>query len=156
MPMVYSFSLATAGDLTTSATPATESNAMFLKAGVRNSALKALYVQGKGASLASLTGIIFRLIKFGTASTGGTGITPTPKDPGMQAAKATMASRPSSGSTRVNRITFGCGGAGPGGWAAMDADSVELLEGGGALSLDLMDASGVASMKYEFSGEMQE
>jgi hypothetical protein len=97
-----------------------------------------------------------RIIKFATASTAGTGITPTPKDPGMQAAKATAASRPTAGATRVNRIVFGCGAAGPGGWVAPNPDSLEVLEGGGALSIDGMDSSGTASMNYEFSAEIVE
>lgn len=153
MPMVYSSSLATAGNLATNATPNTETDAFFLKAGVRNAALQACYLMGKGAGLTAISGIIMRIIKFTTASTGGTGITPTPKDPGMQAAKATAASAPTAGATRVNRITFGCGAAGPGGWVAPNPDSVELLEGGGALSIDGMSASGTASLNYELSFE---
>jgi len=153
MPMVYSSSLATAGNLTTNGSANTETDAWFLKAGVRNAALQAVYVIGKGAGLTAISGIAFRIIKFTTASTGGTGITPTPKDPGMQAAKATAASRPTAGSTRVNRIVFGCGAAGPGGWVTPNPDSVELLEGGGGLSIDMMDISGTISLNYEFSFE---
>lgn len=156
MPMVYTVSLATAGNLTTSATPATETDTFFVKAGVRNVALQSMYVVGKGAGLTALSGISFRIIKFTTASTAGTGMTPTPKDPGSQAAKATSASRPTAGTTRVNRLVFGCGAAGPGGWQAMNADSVELLEGGGALSIDSMDVSGTASLPFEFSAEIVE
>jgi hypothetical protein len=33
---------------------------------------------------------------------------------------------------------------------------MELLEGGGALSIDGMDASGTVSLNYEFSFEFQE
>lgn len=154
--MVYSLSLATAGNLTTNATPNTETDAFFVKAGVRNVALQSLQMLGKGAGLTAISGIIMRIIKFTTASTAGTGMTPTPKDPGMQAAKATAASRPTAGSTRVNRIITGCGAAGPGGWVAPNPDSVEMLEGGGGLSIDGMDASGTASLAYEFSLEIQE
>lgn len=156
MPMVYTCSLATPGNLTTNATPATETDAWFLKAGVRNAALQAVYAIGKGAGLTTISGISFRICKFTTASTAGTGMTPTPKDPGMQAAKATSASRPTAGTTRVNRIVFGCGAAGPGGWVAPNPDSLEQLEGGGALSIDMFDVSGTASLPYEFSFEFQE
>src|SRR6266446_6234586 len=156
MPMVYTISLATAGNLTTNATPATETDTFFVKAGVRNAALQSMYVIGKGAGLTALSGISFRIIKFTTASTAGTTMTPTPKDPGSQAAKATSASRPTAGSTRVNRLVFGCGAAGPGGWQAMNPDSVELLEGNGALSIDSMDVSGTASLVFEFSAEIIE
>lgn len=156
MPMVYTLSLATAGNVTTNATPATENETFFLKAGVRNAALQAMYVLGKGAGLTAISGIAHRIIKFTTASTSGTSITPTPKDPGMQAAKATAASAPTAGSTRVNRIVFGCGAAGPGGWVAPNPDSVELLEGGGALSIDGLNVSGTASLPFEWSAEFQE
>lgn len=156
MPMVYTLSLATAGNLTTSGTPATETDAFFVKAGVRNVALQAVYVIGKGAGLTAISGISFRLVKFTTASTVGTAMTPSPKDPGMQAAKHTAASRPTAGTTRVNHIVFGCGAAGPGGWVAPNPDSVLLLEGGGGLSIDMFDVSGTASLAYEFSAETVE
>jgi hypothetical protein len=156
MPMVYSCSLATAGSLTTNGSANTETDTWFLKAGVRNVALQSMYVVGKGAGLVAISGIAFRIIKFTTASTAGTSITPTPKDPGMQAAKATSASRPTAGATRVNRIVFGCGAAGPGGWVCPNPDSLELLEGGGALSIDCFDVSGTVSLNFEMSFEIQE
>jgi hypothetical protein len=156
MPMVYSLSLATAGNVATNATPNTENETFFVKAGVRNVALQSCYVIGKGAGLTAISGISFRVIKFTTASTAGTAITPTPKDPGMQAAKHTSASAPTAGATRVNRLIFGCGAAGPGGWVAPNPDSVELLEGGGGLSIDLLNQSGTASLNFEWSAETVE
>lgn len=156
MPLVYSLSLATPGNLTTNATPATETDAFFVKAGVRNVGLQAVYVQGKGAGLTAISGISFRLCKFGTASTAGTAMTPAPKDAGYQAAKATAASRPTAGTTRTNHHVFGCGAAGPGGYVAPNVDSPLTLEGGGALSIDMFDVSGTASLPYEFSAEVYE
>lgn len=156
MPMVYTLSLATAGNVTSNATPATENETFFLKAGVRNAALQSMYVIGKGAGLTAISGISHRIIKWGTASTSGTSITGTPKDPGMQACKATAASAPTAGTTRVNRIIFGCGAAGPGGWVSPNPDSLELLEGGGALSIDALNVSGTASLPFEWSAEFQE
>lgn len=157
MPMVYSLSLATAGNLTTNGTANTETETFFLKPGsTRNAALQSIYVIGKGAGLTSISGISFRLIAWGTASTAGTTITPRPKDPGYQAAVATSASRPTSGTTRTNRVIFGCGAAGPGGWVAPNPDSLELLAAGNAGSLSLMDVSGTISLNFEFSAEFQE
>lgn len=156
MPLVYTVTPATPGDLTTNATPATETDAFFIKAGVRNVALQSVYVIGKGAGLTAISGIAFRLCKFTTASTSGTSITGEPKDPGMQACKFTAASRPTAGTTRKNHVVFGCGAAGPGGWVAPNPDSVIQLEGGGALSIDMFDISGTASLKYEFSAEAVE
>jgi hypothetical protein len=127
-----------------------------MKAGVRNAFLQAMYVVGKGAGLSAISGIVHRIIRWDTASTAGTSITPQPKDPGMQAAKMTAASAPTAGTTRKNKVIFGCGAASPGGWWAQNPDSVELLEGGGAGSIDALNASGTASMKFEWSAEAGE
>jgi hypothetical protein len=156
MPMVYSISLATAGNLTTNGTPNTETDAFFIKSGTgRTCGLQAVYVVGKGAGLTAISGISFRIIRFATASTAGTGMTGQPKDTGMQAAKFTAASRPTAGATRTNRIVFGCGAAGPGGWVAPNPDSVEVNDTT-AGSIDMMDSSGTASLNYEFSAEVVE
>ena len=156
MPMVYTLALATEANIATSGTANTEVEVFFCKAGVRNAALQAMYVIGKGAGLTAISGIVFRLIKWGTAATVGTAITPTPKDPGMQAAKQTAASLPTAGTTRTNHVLFGCGAAGPGGWVAPNPDSVILLEGGGAPSIDALSASGTISLNFEFSAETVE
>lgn len=153
MPMVYTISVATAGNSTATTT---ETDIFFVKAGVRNAALQSMYIVGKGAGLTAISGIAMRIIKWATASTGGTGITPTPKDPGMQAAKQTAASAPTSGTTRTQHVVFGCGAAGPGGWVAPNPDSVILLEGGGAFSIDAMSISGTASLNFEWSAETVE
>jgi len=154
--MVYDFSLATAGNLTTSGTANTETETFFLKPGTRTCWLQAMSVVGKGAGLTAISGIIFRLIKWATASTAGTAITPAPADAGFQAAKQTMASRPTSGLTRTNRGTFGCGAAGPGGFLlgnGAPTDAMESAEGGAANSISVMDASGTISLNFEASGQ---
>jgi len=156
MPMVYSLSLATAGNLTTNGTANTETETWFAKPGTRNIFFQSMLVAGKGAGLTAISGLILRLIKWGTASTAGTAITPAPKDPGMQAAKMTAASRPTSGTTRTNHIVFGCGAAGPGGYVAPNPDSGIVVEGSGAQSLSCMDASGTVSLNFEFSAEIAE
>ena len=154
--LVYKTSLATAGVLTTNGSANTETDAWFLKAGTRNAMLQSVSVIGRGGGLTAISGIAFRIIKFGTASTSGTSMTPAPADPGYQAAKATSASRPTAGSTRTNKHIFGCGAAGPGGWVAENPDTMEVLEGSGALSLDMMDVSATVSLTYEFSLTHQE
>lgn len=154
--LVYTVGLATSGDLTTNATPATETDAFFVKAGVRNVALQSVQLQGMGAALTAISGIAFLIIKLGTASTAGTSDTPTPKDPGAQACKATAATRPTIGTTRTNHVITGCGAAGPGGWVAANPDSAIVIEGSGAFSIDGIDISNTASLKYRFSAEFQE
>jgi hypothetical protein len=157
MPFVYDISLATAGNLTTSGTPATETDAMFLKAGSgRNAMLTEFSAIGKAAAETSITGIAFRCCRFATASTSGTGITPQARDVGAQAAKATCASRPTAGSTRTNRWIVGAGSGGPTGWWAPTPDHYLVLEAGYAGSFDIMDVSGVASKVYEPSAVLIE
>ncbi len=156
MPFVYTGSLATAGNLTTNGTANTETDAFFVKAGARDVALLSCQLGGKGAGLTAISGIAARFIKFGTASTAGTGITPNPVDPGSQAAKATSASRPTAGTTRTNHHVQTFGAAGPGGFVAEADDAAMRLEAAGAPSIDMMDISGTVSLPYEFSYKIKE
>ena len=156
MPMVYSVSLATAGNTTTNGSASTENETVFFKAGVRNCSLQAMYVIGMGAGLTAISGITHRIIKWSTASTAGTGCSIQPKDPGMQASKFTSSSGPTAGTTRANHIVFGCGAAGPGGWVAPNPDSLILMEGGGAFSIDATNISGTVSLPFGWSAEVVE
>ena len=68
----------------------------------------------------------------------------------------TGATTPSS-TGRTNHVMFGCGAAGPGGWVAPNPDSmIAVLSASTLPSLDLLAASGTASLNYEFSIEHQE
>jgi hypothetical protein len=160
MPTVYASTLATPGLSTCSATPNTEIDFVFFKAGARTFGLQAVYLTGRGGGLTAISGIIARLARFATATTIGTGtaVTPTPADIGSgQVATATSASLPSgAGVTRTNSGAFGCGAAGPGGWVAPNPDSIKILAGGGAPSIDLLVASATASLNFEWSAEHQE
>src|SRR6266850_3564181 len=126
--MCYTLSLATAGNTATNGSANTENETFFMKAGVRNAYLAAMNCIGKGAGLTAISGIVHRIITWGTASTSGTGITPRPCDPGMQAAKMTAASGPTAGTTRLNHKIFGHGAAGPGSWVAPGEDHKLTLE----------------------------
>jgi hypothetical protein len=156
MPMIYGISLATAGNTATSGTANTEVNTFSIKPGVRNVGLQSLYIVGKGAGLTAISGIVMRIVGWATASTGGVAVTPTPKDPGMQAAKAAVLSGATNGTTRVNHLSIGCGAAGPGGWVAPNPDSVIYQQGGGAGSTDGLNASGTTGLNFEWSGEIVE
>lgn len=158
MPFVYGFSPATPGNLTTNGTPNTATETFFIKPGTtRTALLQAVYVQGKAAALTSISGIIFRVKKWTTASTAGTSFTPQPKDSSTPAAACTAASRPTAGSGGGTvQLAFGCGAAGPGGWVAPNPDSCVILAAGNAGSISCDDASGTASLNFEFSGELQE
>lgn len=147
---------------TTNATPLTENDSAFIKPGAtRNVSLQALYVHGKAAALTAISGITFRIKKwFTTASSAGTAITPSPNDPGMQASKHTAAysaSAVTSGTGGPTLLgTIGCGAAGPGGWTAVNADSLKTLEAAATMSIDTFVSAGVASLNYEQSFETVE
>jgi hypothetical protein len=162
MPMVYTTATKSVADtFATHATPGTEIDAVFIKPGTRNVGVTLLQVLGRGAGLTALSGIAFRLKRYTTTSaSAGTAITPTPKDPGFQACKAT-AGGASAGVTvgtggPVIAAMCGCGAAGPGGWAARDPDSVIAVEGSANQSVDLFCASGTASLNYEAALEHAE
>jgi hypothetical protein len=160
MPFVYSTQSAMqAQNYTTSGSANTETEPFFLKPGTRNIGLQAMYVGGKGAGLTSISGIAYRLKKWtSTSASGGTALTPTPRDPGMQAAKATSGIGTGGGTAVVTVGTGGpiyiggciSGAAGPGGWVAPNADSLPTLEGSANQSIDLFVASGTVSLNYEF------
>ncbi len=157
---VYSsFSKFQAENFTTSATPNTELEPFFLKPGARNIGVQRLQVQGKGAALTALSGIVYRLKKwFTTSAAGGSAATPSPSDPGAQACKATAGLGTSGGVAVVTpgsggptlQALCGSGAAGPGGWVAANIDDMKSLEGSATQSMDLFVASGTASLNYEF------
>jgi hypothetical protein len=159
VPFVYDLSLATAGNTTTNGSGGTENNTFTIKTGAANCALQSMYVLGKGAGLTAISGIVHRIVHWATASTSGTGITPVPKDSRLQgvlAAKAVCASGATNGSTRTNKVVFGCGAAGPGGWVAPNPDSLESMIASGSDSLDALNASGTVSLGFEWSAEIVE
>ena len=153
---VYQGSLGTPGNLTTNSSANTETDAFFIKPGARNCSLLSVQLIGKGAGLTSISGIVQRYVKFGTASTSGTTITPSPVDPGLQVATCTSASRPTAGSTRTNHHVSGMGAAGPGGFVAENPDAMMTCQGSATNSMDAMDASGTVSLAYEFSYKIAE
>jgi len=148
---------------TTNATPNTENDCFFIAAGSagRATSLQQLSVHGKGAGLSTISGITFRLKKwFTTASSGGTAITPAPRDGTVQASKCTagyaVATVTSGTGGPTLLLSIGCGAAGPGGWVAPNQDSCPLVEAGSADSLDIFNASGTASLNFELSAEVIE
>lgn len=154
-------SKAVADSFATSGTAGTEIDAMFIKPGARTAFLTLLQVLGRGAGLTSLSGIAFRLKRWGsTASSAGTAITPGTKDSAAPACTATAAGASAGVTPGTGGPTLvaacGCGGAGPGGWAARDQDSTCAVSGSATESVDLFCASGTASMNYEATLEHQE
>ena len=153
---VYTDTLATAGNVSTNATANAENDTIYFKAGARNVLLQAMYAIGKGAGLTAISGIVHRIVKFATASTSGTAAAIVAKDPGSQAATHTASTGGTAGSTRTQQVVFGHGAAGPGGWVAPNPDSMIVLQGSATNSMDCMNASGTASLNFEFSCEVVE
>lgn len=150
-------------NFTTSGVANTEIDALFIKPGAtRNVNLSAINFGGKGTNLTSLSGIVQRVKKWTTtASSGGTGITPSPRDPGYQAAKAT-AGQASAGVTPgtggpVLQVAVTCSGSGPGSWNYLNNNDVAItLEAASNMSIDLFNASGATSMVFETSCDIFE
>jgi hypothetical protein len=144
---------------TTSSSSNTEIEPCFIRPGTRNIGVQRLQVQGKGAALTALSGIVYRLKKWTTTSAaGGTAAVPAPSDPGAQVAKATAGLGTAGGTAAVTAGTGGptlqcmCGSSasGPGGWVAANIDDNKTLEGSANQSQDLFVASGTTSLNYEF------
>jgi hypothetical protein len=160
MPFRYTTaSQMAAATWSTHATPGTEIDFLSIKPGVRNAGIYSLRGQGRGAALAGITGIEINVKRFTTASTGGTGLTPSPADGGdAPACKAVVLGGTSGGTAAVTSGTggptyrggMGMGGGGPGGWVATDADDVLTLDGSYAGSLDLFSISGVTLMLFSW------
>lgn len=157
---VYTASLATPGVSTCSATPNTETGAISYKPPVilpaRTGGLLGVYVSGRGTVLTSMSGIIFRVIRCTTASTGGTGTTPNPADTNAPACTtAAVTGQTISSTGRTNHIVFGCGATSGGGWTAPNPDAMIMIVPvvTTAPSVDLVAASATASLTYEFSAQ---
>lgn len=167
MPFVYGFNSKTlAENFSTSATPNTGIDFMFIKPGAtRMVNLLAFGVQGKGAGLTALSGIAFRFsIWFTTSSSAGTSLAPAAVNHVAPAIAATSSGGTSGGTAAVTSGTggptqkggCGCGASGPGGWVAPNPDAMISLDGGANMSIDVFSASGTASMNFEFAGQIQE
>ena len=163
MPMLYS--VAPGATQTAHVTPGTEADALFVHPGARNVALVGLYPRGAGQSLTAISGLGFRVKKQTTAtSTIGTGtaITPAPRDPGMQAAKANAAFSATAptlfagGGTPVLQLSVGCGAASGGGWVAVNPDDAIVVEGSANQSIDVFSVAGLATAAFELGATIQE
>jgi hypothetical protein len=167
MPFIYGFqSKQVSENYASSGSGNTEINFGFIKPGAtRWVGLAGFRCQGKGAGLTALSGLAFRIKQWtSTASSGGTGITPAPVNNVAPACAATAGLGAGGGTGAVTSGTggpnyvggCGCGASGPGGWAPLNPDAPPGLDGGAAKSIDLFSSSGLASLNFEFWGEITE
>jgi hypothetical protein len=142
---------------TTNAAPNTPNDCFFIAPGATRTVwLNAIYPTGRGATLTSISGISYRLEKWTTtASSGGTAITPSPNDPGYQAAKHTAgfsAATVTSGTGGPTlMLSIGSGTTSPGNWIAPTPDQGYSLQAAATQSLDIFNVAGAASLVFEMS-----
>jgi hypothetical protein len=159
MPFAYAVDGAPATPYATHATPNTEDPTLVLRQAVRGFDVQAIYVHGRGAQLTTLTGIGYRVRRWTTAGSGGTAVTPNPRRIGT-AASTTAADKVTAITagtvSGAYQLGIGCGGAGPGGWVAPNADSCIHVEGTSADELNINSVCGVASMLHHVHAEILE
>jgi hypothetical protein len=142
---------------TTNAVVNTANDCFFVAPGAtRTCWLNAIYPEGRGALLTSISGISYRLEKWtSTASSGGSAITPSPNDPGYQAAKHTAgfsAATVTSGTGGPTlMLSIGSGATSPGNWVAPSIDMAYSLQAAATQSLDIFNVSGAVSQVFEVS-----
>ena len=161
MPFVYGVEVG--ANFTTSATPATEIDALFVKPGA--GALVSMisgWMQGKMSAATVLNGIVQRIkVWTSTASSGGTGITPSPHDQRSPASSATAGQAtagvtPGTGGPAL-KDGFGCTATGPGAWDSLgDLNRAISLAAGATQSIDLFNSSAAASIAFETGVNIQE
>jgi hypothetical protein len=151
------YNVAPGATQTTNAVANTENDALFIAPGaLRGFGVSAIYPQGKGVNLTNISGIVYRLKKWTTtASSGGTPITPTPKEAGYSASAETAgfsaaAVTPGTGGPTL-LMSIGSGTTSPGNWQARTYDEAPRLYAGENKSIDVFNVSGATSLPYEMS-----
>jgi hypothetical protein len=157
--MAFVYDVPAGAQLSTNSTPSTALVNMAIRQNTRGVDIQAFSVIGKGAALTAITGLAFRALRWTTAGSGGTAITPNPRRIGTVASTTAADSQTTITAGTVSgvvQLVFGCGAAGPGGWAAMNPDSMIHIEGSSSDEIDLNSFSGVASMGFELGAEIAE
>jgi hypothetical protein len=160
MPFIYA--VVPGAEQTTNATPGTENDSFFVKAGSHAQPVRArslLPRQGRGPHRDLGHRVPHQEVDV-DRELGGHGDhagAARRRHAGAKGTAAYSASALTSGTGGPTLLlTAGCGAAGPGGWVAPDADSVMTLEAAATQSIDAFVSSGTASMKYEMSAEIGE
>jgi len=151
------YNVAPGATQTTNAAANTTNDALFIAPGsLRGFGISAIYPVGRGANLTNISGISYRLQKWTTtASSGGTAITPTPKEAGYSAASETAgysagAVTPGTGGPTLV-MSIGSGTTSPGNWQVRTYDEAPRLYAGETKSLDIFNVASAVSLSYEMS-----
>ena len=148
---------------TTNASANTANDSLFIAPGsLRGFGIDAIYPTGRGANLVNISGITYRIQRWNsTASSGGTSITPSPKESGYSASSATAgysasAVTPGTGGPTL-MLSIGSGTTSPGNWQARTYDEpAGRLYAGETKSLDVFNISSAVSLNYEISLDIWE
>jgi hypothetical protein len=159
MPMFYT--CVPGATQTSNASGGTANDCFYVTPGAtRTMWVNAIYPVGRANASTNVSGISYRLVNWtGSASTGGTAITPSPNDKGYEAAKHTAgysATTVSSGTTGPTLLlSIGSGLASPGNWMAgvgtQGMDQAYSLPAAATQSLDIENVSAAASLVFELS-----
>ena len=153
--MAY-YSITPTADVTTSSSANTLVDELRILTVGNDFYLSRVDLVGKGQAQTSITGVQVDLIRYGTASTTGTAITPQPRNPRSAAAVTTPFTGPTAGTTLKYQWAGGMMSSGQGGFQAIDPllqDAIYLVNGGGANgNLDLEDETeGTVALKYHYT-----
>lgn len=157
---MFGYHIEPAASVTAHATPGSVTTPLSVRAGTgRMSWITNIELMGLVAAATQINSIWARFRRYTTASTGGTAITPSPKDIGNPAAKATAATAPSGAATGDAgvKISVSCGAGGPGGWTAgKDSERIECGEAGSGDSVECEVTSGLASAPFAVGVDIEE
>lgn len=157
MPFVYGVGAAGV-DYATSASADTEDAWMALRESTSGFRLTGLFVAGKAVAATVLNGISHHVKRWTTAGSGGTSLTPSPRNSTSPAASTTAADKqsaltPGTVSGAV-QLSIGHGASGPGGWVARDENSKIMVPPGTADELAIYSIQG-GSSALDFTGSCE-
>lgn len=155
MPFIYGVGEA-GTDYATSASADTELVWAALRQATRSFRVTAMFFAGKAVAATTLNGISHHLRRWTTAGTGGTAVTPSPRDANAPAAVTTAgfgAPTPGTVSGAV-QLSVGHSASGPGGWVARDDNSKIHVDAGTSDELAAYSIQGGTSA-LDFTGSFE-
>lgn len=160
---MFIYGVSAAGvDYATSASADTEDAWLAMRAGANTTfSLTGLFVAGKAVAATVLNGISHHVKRWTTAGSGGTSLTPSPRQSSSPAAVTTCADKqtaltPGTVSGAV-QLSIGHGASGPGGWVARDDKSKILVPQGTSDELTVYSIQGgTSALDFTGSAEIEE
>jgi len=150
---------AAAGPFSTSASANTAEICLSVRQVTKGVSLTALWLTGKAAAATAITGIVFRVRRATTPSSGGTSVTLSPRYLGPTATSTAhdKTTALTAGTSTTTAIVVGCPSVGGGGWTARDEQSKLHLEAGSTDSIDILsETAGTTALSFEVDAEIEE